>query len=90
MQTPATAAPSPAVTLSPAMVNGTPSLDGPNGLCFNNVGNLAAANSANAFGVPFYTKNQLMTGAPIPNTFIVGAATTQDALAGCNFGPLVN
>ena len=85
-----TSAPSPAVTISPAMVNGVPSLDGPNGLCFNNAGNLAAGNSANAFGIPYYLKAQLMTGAPIPNTFIVGAATTLDAVAGCNFGPLVN
>jgi hypothetical protein len=40
--------------------------------------------------VAFYTKGQLMTGAPVPNTFIVGAATTLDAPAGCNFGPLIN
>jgi hypothetical protein len=85
-----TAAPSPAVTISPAMVNGIPSLDGPNGLCFNNAGNLAAGNSANAFGIPYFLKAQLVTGAPTPNTFIVGAATTLDAVAGCNFGPLVN
>jgi hypothetical protein len=85
-----TAAPMPAVTISPAMVGGNPSLDAPDGLCFNNAGNLAAANSANAFGIAFFTKNQLMTGAPTPNTFIIGAATTLDAVAGCNFGPSVN
>ena len=86
----ATGAPSPAVTISPAMVNGIPSLDGPNGLCFNNAGNLAAGNSANAFGIAYFLKAQLVTGAPTPNTFIVGNATTLDAVAGCNFGPLVN
>jgi hypothetical protein len=65
-------------------------LDGTNGLCFDTAGNAAATNSANAFGVSFYTKGQLMTGAPVPNTFIVGAATMQGALAGCNFGTLAN
>jgi hypothetical protein len=40
--------------------------------------------------VSFYSKGQLMTGAPVPNTFIVGAATMQGALAGCNFGTLAN
>jgi hypothetical protein len=86
----ATGAPSPAVTISPTMVGGIPSLDAPNGLCFDSNGNLAATNSANAFGIPFYTKAQLVTGAPTPNTFIVGAATGLEAPAGCNFGPLIN
>jgi len=85
-----TGAPTPTITISPAMVGGIPSLDGTNGLCFDTAGNAAATNSANAFGVSFYTKGQLMTGAPVPNTFIVGAATTQGALAGCNFGTLAN
>src|SRR5580658_3428508 len=50
----------------------------------------AAMNSAGAFGIAFFAKDQLMTGAPTPNTFIVGTATTLNAPAGCNFGPLVN
>jgi hypothetical protein len=86
----ASGAPSPAVTISTAMVGGIPSLDATNGLCFDGAGNLAATDAANAFGIPFYTKAQLVTGAPTPNTFIVGAATTLNAPAGCNFGPLVN
>jgi hypothetical protein len=86
----ATGAPTPTITISPVKVAGNPSLDGTNGLCFDAAGNVAATNSANAFGVPFYTKGQLMTGAPVPNTFIVGAATMQGALAGCNFGTLAN
>lgn len=85
-----TAAPSPAVTLSPVTVAGSPSLDAPNGICFNSAGNLAALDSANAFGLAVFAKAQLMTGAPVPSTFIVGAATTLDAPAGCNFGTLVN
>jgi hypothetical protein len=80
----------PAVTISPATVGGNPSLDATNGLCFDSAGDLAATDAADAFGLAFYTKSQLMTGAPVPNTFIVGAATTLDAPAGCNFGPLIN
>jgi hypothetical protein len=80
----------PAVTLSPTMVNGYATLNAPNGLCFDNVGDLAATNSAGAFGIAFFTPTQLMTGAPVPHTFIVGAATTLNAPAGCTFGTLVN
>jgi hypothetical protein len=85
-----TGAPMPAVTLSPTMVNGYASLNSPNGLCFDNVGDLAAMNSAGAYGIAFFTPTQLMTGAPVPYTFIVGAATTLKAPAGCSFGTLVN
>jgi hypothetical protein len=81
----------PAVTLSPTMVNGYATLNSPNGLCFDNVGDLAATDSAGAFGIAFFTKTQLTTtGATAPHTFIVGAATTLKAPAGCNFGTLVN
>jgi secreted PhoX family phosphatase len=85
-----TGAPTPAVTISPAMVTGTPSLDAPNGLCFDDVGNLAATDSADAFGVPFYGKAQLMNGSPTPDTFFLGTATTLNAPAGCEFGTTVN
>jgi secreted PhoX family phosphatase len=86
----ATGAPVPDVTLSPTMVNGNSTLNAPNGICFDNVGDLAATNSAGAFGIAFFTQTQLTTGATAPNTFIVGAATTLNAPAGCNFGTLVN
>jgi sugar lactone lactonase YvrE len=85
-----TGAPMPAVTISPAMAGGTPTLDAPNGLCFDSVGDLATTDSADAFGLAVFAKSQLMTGMPVPNTFIVGTATTLDAPAGCNFGPMVN
>jgi hypothetical protein len=86
----ATGAPSPAVTINPTTVAGVPSLDATNGLCFNSAGDIAATDAADAFGIPVYKKAQLMTGAPIPNAFIVGATTNLDAPAGCNFGPVVN
>jgi hypothetical protein len=85
-----TGMPVPAVTLSPATIDGNATLNAPNGICFDNIGDLAAMNSAGAFGIAFFAKDQLITGAPTPNTFIVGAATTLNAPAGCNFGPLVN
>jgi hypothetical protein len=72
------------------MDNGNATLNAPNGICFDNVGDLAAMNSAGAFGVAFFTANQLVTGATLPSTFIVGGATTLNAPAGCNFGTLVN
>ena len=83
--------PAPAITISPTMVGGIPSLNAPNGLCFDSLGDLAAADSAGAFGVPFYKANQLTSsGATVPNTFLVGTTTTLNAPAGCNFGSLVN
>jgi hypothetical protein len=85
-----TGTPAPAVTLSPATVAGNATLNAPNGICFDNIGDLAAMNSAGAFGIAFFAKNQLITGAPTPDTFIVGTATTLNAPAGCNFGPLVD
>jgi hypothetical protein len=85
-----TGAPVPAVTLGSATVGGNASLNAPNGICFDNIGDLAAMNSAGAFGISFFAKAQLVTGTPTPDTIIVGTATTLNAPAGCNFGPLVN
>jgi hypothetical protein len=86
----ATGAPTPEVTLSSATVAGNATLNAPNGICIDNVGDLAAMNSAGAFGIAFFAKNQLATGSPTPDTFIVGTATTLNAPAGCNFGTLVD
>jgi hypothetical protein len=86
----ATGNPVPGVTISPTMVSGNPSLDAPNGLCLDQNGNVAATNSANAFGVPFYGVKQLMNGSPTPDTFFIGATTTLNAPAGCEFGTLIN
>lgn len=82
--------PVPAITISPVTDMGNATLAAPNGLCFDNNGDLAAASSATPFGLPIYGKGQLMTGAVVPSTFIVGTATTLNATAGCNFGPVVN
>ena len=85
----ATGAPTPMTTISPVMDMGNSTLVAPNGLCFDNLGDLASTSSGTPFSIPFY-KTPLKTGAITPSTFIIGANTTLDAPAGCNFGPLVN
>jgi hypothetical protein len=86
----ATGTPVPVLIISPTTLGGIPTLDAPNGICFDNLEDLAVLNSAGAFGVAFFSDNQMVNGAFPPNTFIVGDATTLNAPAGCNFGPLVN
>jgi hypothetical protein len=68
---------------------GNPTLGATNGLCFDNVGDIAATSAQTPFSIPFY-KTPLKSGAITPSTFFIGAATTLNAPAGCNFGPLVN
>jgi hypothetical protein len=84
-----TGTPLPNTIIGPATQGDTPTLDAPNGLCFDAKGDLATTNSAGAFGISFYTV-PLTGGVVVPNTFIVGAATKLDAPAGCTFGTLVN
>ncbi|MGF6955265.1 hypothetical protein [Paraburkholderia youngii] len=87
----ASGAPTPAVTLSPTTVNGNTTLSAPNGICFDNLGDLAAISANTPFGVPVFSHGQLATsGATVPSTLFVGPATTLNAPAGCNFGPVVN
>jgi hypothetical protein len=85
----ATGAPTPAITVSPTTDMGNSTLSATNGLCFDNLGDIAATSSATPFSVPFY-KAPLKTGMITPQTFIFGTATTLNAPAGCNFGTLVN
>jgi sugar lactone lactonase YvrE len=97
--------PMPTVTISPTNVplmgaanNVVPSLVAPNGICFDNLFDLAAADADSPFGIAFYKNNQLTSGAVLPNTFFAdlpatitaGTPTPLNAPAGCNFGPLVN
>jgi sugar lactone lactonase YvrE len=81
--------PTPMTTLSAVTVGGDPSLDSPNGIAFDNLGDLAAINSLHAFGIPFFAKTLLTAGgAKVPTLFTAGATTTLNAPAGCNFGPV--
>jgi hypothetical protein len=87
----ATGSPTPAVTLSPVMEGMNATLSSPNGIAFDNLGDLAAISSATPFGVAFFGQSQLTAGGAIdPTAFIVGDLTTLNAPAGCNFGPVVN
>jgi hypothetical protein len=87
----ATGSPAPMTTLSPVMDNGNLTLSSPNGIAFDNLGDLAAISSAAPFGIPFFSQSQLSAGGAVdPTVLIVGTATTLNAPAGCNFGPVVN
>lgn len=84
--------PTPAVTLNNVAIGMNDTLAAPNGIAFDNLGDLAAISSASPFGIAGFQKAQLIpskTG-PNPNPFLVGATTTLNAPAGCNFGPIVN
>jgi hypothetical protein len=86
-----TGSPSPAVTLSPFTVGGYLTLSSPNGIAFDNLGDLSAVSSASPFGAAAFTATQLSTGGAIaPTAFLVGSGTTLNAPAGCAFGPVVD
>ena len=86
----ASGSPTPAVMLSPTQVGGNASLSAPNGIAFDNTGDLSAVSSAAPFGVALYSSSQLTAGGAVaPNVFIVGAATTLNAPAGDTFGPTI-
>jgi secreted PhoX family phosphatase len=85
----ASGTPTPMTTISPTTVQGSQTLNATNGLCFDNLGDIAATNAVDAGSASFY-KAPLKTGALVPSTFIVGTATTLTAPAGCNWGPLIN
>jgi hypothetical protein len=87
----ATGSPTPMVTLSPTNVGTNSTLSAPNGIAFDNLGDLAAISSATPFGGVLFGQKQLLTGGAVaPSLFLVGQQTTLNAPAGCNFGPVVN
>ncbi len=91
----------PAVTIDPTQAAGLPSLNSPNGIAFDNLGDLAAANSLAPFSIALFHNPQLIqpnarfdahytSFGPngVPNVFFSGAATTLNAPAGVTFGPV--
>ncbi|MGP6189055.1 MAG: hypothetical protein ACLPSH_03060 [Vulcanimicrobiaceae bacterium] len=85
------ATPVPNITISPVSDGGSTTLNAPNGLAFDNLGDLSAISSASPFGVPIYGFGQLSaSGATVPKIFLVGGTTTLNAPAGDVFGPVVN
>jgi hypothetical protein len=87
-----TGEPTPAITISPATFgkkSSFTSLNAPNGISFNNKGNLGVANSAGTpLSLALFTAKQInATGSPTPSGFIGGSKTGLSAPAGDNFGP---
>jgi sugar lactone lactonase YvrE len=91
-----TGAPTPQTTINPfnEMVGGKArfeTLVAPNGIAFDQKGNLVAISSAAPFGVSRYDAKEQAAGGTIkPASFLVGAQTTLNAPAGDNFGPDIN
>lgn len=86
----ASVAPAPTITLSSTMDGGNASLNAPNGIAFDKLGDLSVVSSATPFGADLYSSSQLTAGGAVaPNVFIVGAATTLNAPAGDTFGPTI-
>jgi secreted PhoX family phosphatase len=86
----ATGSPTPAITLASATVSSNATLVAPNGIAFDNYGDLAAVSSAAPFGVAGFGPDQLQTNptaALTPDLFLVGSASTLNAPAGITFGP---
>ena len=86
----ATGSPTPKITLASATVSSNATLVAPNGISFDDYGDLAAVSSAAPFGVAGFGPDQLQTNpttAPTPDVFLVGSGTTLNAPAGVTFGP---
>lgn len=86
----ATGSPTPNITLASATVSGNATLVAPNGIGFDDYGDLAAVSSASPFGVAGFGPEQLQTNpttAPTPDLFLVGTTSTLNAPAGITFGP---
>jgi sugar lactone lactonase YvrE len=86
----ATGSPTPNITLASATVSNNATLVAPNGIGFDNYGDLAVMSSAAPFGMAGYGPGQLRTNPTSPLTpavFLVGGSTTLNAPAGVTFGP---
>jgi len=82
--------PAPFVITS-ATEGGNGTLVAPNGIAFDNLGDLVAVSSGSPFGIPFYAASQLKSGGTVvPQEFLVGPNTTLNEPAGVAFGPIVN
>ena len=86
----ATGSPTPNITLASATVSSNATLVAPNGIGFDEYGDLAVASSASPFGIAGFGPEQLKTNpasALTPDVFLVGTTTTLNAPAGVTFGP---
>ena len=86
----ASGSPTPNITLASATVSNNATLVAPNGIAFDQYGDLAVMSSAAPFGMAGYGPSQLRTNPTSPLTpavFLVGTSTTLNAPAGDTFGP---
>jgi hypothetical protein len=82
--------PTPMVTLFPTTIAGNLTLSSPNGIAFDERGNLAAISSVTPFGAALFSAQQLLDGGAVPpRALLVGGATTLNAPAGDVFGPAI-
>ncbi len=86
--------PTPEITINPVDEKVGKAMDtslaAPNGIAFDDKGNLVAISSATPFGVARYNATQQMMGGSVkPGSLLVGTKTTLNAPAGDNFGPLI-
>jgi hypothetical protein len=80
--------PAPGVTFSPVNIKGVPSLNSPNGLAFDDVDDLAVANSVPTVSIAIFAADQLGdSGKTKPKVLISGSNTGLVAPAGDAFGP---
>jgi secreted PhoX family phosphatase len=85
-----TGSPTPNITLASATVSNNATLVAPNGIGFDQYGDLAVVSSGAPFGMAGFGPGQLRTNpasALTPAVFLVGGSTTLNAPAGVTFGP---
>jgi secreted PhoX family phosphatase len=85
-----TGSPTPNITLASATVSNNATLVAPNGIGFDQYGDLAVVSSGAPFGMAGFGPSQLRTNPTSPLTpavFLVGTTTTLNAPAGVTFGP---
>jgi hypothetical protein len=79
--------PTPATQITPVTTRVGSSIADPQGISFDNLGNLAVANDANNSIVIFRARQLTGTGAIAPANFLIGSATTLKAPTGLASGP---
>ncbi len=79
-------APAPRAQLTAAALGGGASIDDPQGLGFDNLGDLMIANAGND-SLAKFVPGRLHSGSPMPNLFLIGPTTTLGAPAGLALGP---
>jgi hypothetical protein len=83
----ASGTPAPAIQLTPLMTRVGVTIADPQGVSFNNLGDLVVSDDANKSTAIFKAGQLTGSGAVNPGTFLIGSATTLNAPTGLIFGP---